>query len=79
VQWLNALLRLAWISSIQPLNGIPGFSQPAWSVIFAALEVIRRGQWNFYRLENEHLNNVGKYRAVKTVPLPFKKFEGGSV
>ncbi|KAK3003187.1 hypothetical protein RJ639_019916 [Escallonia herrerae] len=23
------------------------------------------------RLENEHLNNVGKYRAVKTVPLPF--------
>ncbi|CAK9228659.1 unnamed protein product [Sphagnum troendelagicum] len=77
--WLNALLRLAWISSIQPLNGIPGFSQPAWSVIFAALEVIRRGQWNFYRLENEHLNNVGKYRAVKTVPLPFKEFQGGSV
>ncbi|KAK7825610.1 phosphate transporter pho1 like protein 3 [Quercus suber] len=30
---------------------------------------------NFYaqllRLENEHLNNVGKYRAFKTVPLPF--------
>ncbi|CAL5396459.1 unnamed protein product [Camellia sinensis] len=22
-------------------------------------------------LENEHLNNVGKYRAFKTVPLPF--------
>lgn len=27
------------------------------------------------RIENEHLNNVGKYRAVKTVPLPFKEFE----
>lgn len=26
-------------------------------------------------MENEHLNNVGKYRAVKTVPLPFKEFE----
>lgn len=24
-----------------------------------------------FRLENEHLNNVGKYRAFKTVPLPF--------
>ncbi|THF97314.1 hypothetical protein TEA_013069 [Camellia sinensis var. sinensis] len=24
-----------------------------------------------YRLENEHLNNVGKYRAFKLVPLPF--------
>lgn len=23
------------------------------------------------RLENEHLNNVGKYRAFKSVPLPF--------
>ncbi|PNX61798.1 hypothetical protein L195_g060841 [Trifolium pratense] len=22
-------------------------------------------------LENEHLNNVGKYRAFKSVPLPF--------
>lgn len=23
------------------------------------------------RLENEHLNNVGKFRAFKSVPLPF--------
>jgi hypothetical protein len=27
------------------------------------------------RLENEHLNNVGKFRAVKTVPLPFRELE----
>jgi hypothetical protein len=26
-------------------------------------------EWN--RMENEHLNNVGKYRAFKSVPLPF--------
>lgn len=26
----------------------------------------------FIRLEHEHLNNVGHYRAVKTVPLPFR-------
>ncbi|CAN1760270.1 Phosphate transporter PHO1 [Linum perenne] len=38
----------------------------------ASLEVIRRGHWNYYRLENEHLNNVGKFRAVKAVPLPFR-------
>ncbi|CAM6047743.1 unnamed protein product [Sphagnum compactum] len=74
----NVLLRsLVWILLFLPLNVIPGFSQPAWEVIFAALEVIRRGLWNFHRLENEHLNNVGNYRAVKTVPLPFKEFEGG--
>lgn len=48
VQVVNAILRLAWISSIQHME-IPGFSQAGWDIIFAALEVIRRGQWNFYR------------------------------
>ncbi|KAG0563848.1 hypothetical protein KC19_8G064200 [Ceratodon purpureus] len=76
---LNVVLRLAWVSSIQHVNMIPGFSQAGWDIIFASLEVIRRGHWNFYRLENEHLNNVGKFRAVKTVPLPFKEFEDRSV
>ena len=27
-------------------------------------------------MENEHVNNVGKFRAVKTVPLPFRDNEG---
>ncbi|KAL0287512.1 UNVERIFIED_CONTAM: Phosphate transporter [Sesamum calycinum] len=39
--------------------------------LVASLEIIRRGLWNFFRLENEHLNNVGKFRAFKSVPLPF--------
>lgn len=26
-----------------------------------------------YRLENEQLNNAGKFRAVKAVPLPFSE------
>ena len=25
----------------------------------------------YFRVENEHLNNVGKDRAFKSVPLPF--------
>lgn len=33
----------------------------------------------YNRLENEHLNNVGKFRAVKNVPLPFKEFEGATL
>lgn len=76
---VNVVLRLAWVSSIQHVNMIPGFTQAGWDIIFASLEVIRRGHWNFYRLENEHINNVGKFRAVKTVPLPFKEFEGTCV
>lgn len=27
--------------------------------------------WNFFRLENEHLNNCGHFRAIKDIPLPF--------
>lgn len=27
------------------------------------------------RLENEHLNNAGKFRAVKPVPLPFHEVD----
>jgi len=30
---------------------------------------------NICRLENEHLNNAGKFRAVKTVPLPFREVD----
>ncbi|KAK6159919.1 hypothetical protein DH2020_003300 [Rehmannia glutinosa] len=67
---LNVLLRLAWMQTVM---GITIFSLHRQTVvtIVASLEIIRRGLWNFFRLENEHLNNVGKYRAFKSVPLPF--------
>ncbi len=41
------------------------------TAIIGAAEILRRGQWNLLRLENEHLNNVGQYRAVQDIPLPF--------
>lgn len=25
--------------------------------------------WNFFRLENEHLNNVGEFRAVRDISI----------
>ena len=31
----------------------------------AVAEVYRRVIWNMIRLENEHLNNVGEFRAVR--------------
>jgi len=35
--------------------------------------------WNFFRLENEHLNNCGQFRAIKDIPLPFHiRIEGES-
>jgi hypothetical protein len=32
-----------------------------------------RNIWSFFRLENEHLNNCGQYRAVKEVPVLVKE------
>ncbi|KAG7985339.1 hypothetical protein I3843_03G020700 [Carya illinoinensis] len=68
---LNVLLRLAWMQSVLGLRETPVLHRQALIAIVACLEIIRRGIWNFFRLENEHLNNVGKYRAFKSVPLPF--------
>ncbi|URE12448.1 EXS family [Musa troglodytarum] len=67
---LNSVLRLAWIGSVMPLS-LGQVEHRSLDFLLASLEIVRRGHWNFYRLENEHLNNVGKFRAVKTVPLPF--------
>lgn len=37
--------------------------------VTAPLEVFRRFVWNFFRLENEHLNNCGKFRAVRDISI----------
>lgn len=29
----------------------------------------RRFVWNFFRLENEHLNNCGQFRAVRDISI----------
>ncbi|KAJ4710614.1 Phosphate transporter PHO1-like protein [Melia azedarach] len=68
---LNLVLRLAWLLTVLHSN-FERVDYRVTGLFLAALEVIRRGIWNFYRLENEHLNNAGKFRAVKTVPLPFE-------
>ncbi|KAG6398970.1 hypothetical protein SASPL_140442 [Salvia splendens] len=71
---LNLVLRLAWLQTVFHYN----FEKVDYRVtmlFLAALEVVRRGQWNFYRLENEHLNNAGHFRAVKIVPLPFHEVD----
>ncbi|VFQ85416.1 unnamed protein product [Cuscuta campestris] len=69
---LNFVLRLAWVETVMRFN-VGVFESRLLDFSLASLEVIRRGHWNFYRLENEHLNNVGKFRAVKAVPLPFRE------
>ncbi|RDX67797.1 Phosphate transporter PHO1 [Mucuna pruriens] len=71
---LNVVLRVAWVESIVHFKVGPVQAR-LLDFLLASLEVIRRGHWNFYRLENEHLNNVGHFRAVKAVPLPFREID----
>ncbi|XP_058195090.1 phosphate transporter PHO1 homolog 3-like [Rhododendron vialii] len=73
---LNMLLRLVWMQTVLNFS-VPFLHIQTLTALVAVLEIIRRGIWNFFRLENEHLNNVGKYRAFKTVPLPFNYDEDG--
>ncbi|KAL0461612.1 UNVERIFIED_CONTAM: Phosphate transporter [Sesamum latifolium] len=70
LQVLNVLLRLVWMQLILGFE-VPFLHRKAMVALVACLEILRRGIWNFFRLENEHFNNVESYRAFKTVPLPF--------
>ena len=33
--------------------------------------------WNFFRLENEHLNNCGQFRVVRDISIQPLNIEGG--
>lgn len=62
----NFVIRFLWV-----------FYIPSWphftlrSFVAGILEMLRRVQWNFYRLENEHLGNMDQYRITREVPLPY--------
>ncbi|KAH6824863.1 EXS family protein [Perilla frutescens var. hirtella] len=71
---LDIFLRFAWLQLVLILD-VHSLHGKTVSTIFSCLEILRRGLWNFFRLENEHLNNVGKFRAFKSVPLPFTYYE----
>ncbi|CAE7131059.1 unnamed protein product, partial [Rhizoctonia solani] len=63
----NVLIRFSWIGYI-PRGGL---SITTRSFIFAVLEMVRRVQWNFFRLENEHVGNADQFRVIREIPLPY--------
>ncbi|XP_055711074.1 xenotropic and polytropic retrovirus receptor 1 homolog [Phlebotomus papatasi] len=64
----DALLRLSWLGAFV-LSEAKIVSGEVMTSITAPLEVFRRFVWNFFRLENEHLNNCGKFRAVRDISI----------
>ncbi|KAK7571792.1 hypothetical protein V9T40_014264 [Parthenolecanium corni] len=60
------ILRFFWLITFL-LNANGWVSSEVISSVSAPLEIFRRFVWNFFRLENEHLNNCGKFRAVRDI------------
>ncbi|PPR01240.1 hypothetical protein CVT24_006004 [Panaeolus cyanescens] len=63
----NLLLRFIWVIYIPQHND----SVKLRTFVVGFLEMLRRWQWNFYRLENEHIGNMDQYRVTREVPLPY--------
>ncbi|KAK0564716.1 Xenotropic and polytropic retrovirus receptor 1 [Tilletia horrida] len=63
----NVIIRSSWVIYLLPGPALT----PLRAFIIALLEMLRRWQWNMYRLENEHLGNADDFRVVKDVPLPY--------
>ncbi|XP_046607665.1 xenotropic and polytropic retrovirus receptor 1-like isoform X6 [Neodiprion virginianus] len=62
------ILRFGWAFSLS-LTEMGYVHADLMVSIVAPLEVFRRFVWNFFRLENEHLNNCGKFRAVRDISI----------
>ncbi|KAI0763435.1 EXS-domain-containing protein [Trametes elegans] len=63
----NIIIRFIWVIYI-PQSGVDFIIK---TFITGMLEALRRWQWNFLRLENEHLGNIDQYRVTREVPLPY--------
>jgi hypothetical protein len=64
----NLALRVSWVLTISPARIGLNVDHDIVLLLVASLEIIRRSQWNIYRMENEHLNNCGQFRVTREIP-----------
>ena len=71
----NLVGRFAWAVTITPHmnHGVffifSGLTNEGLATLVAVVELLRRAQWTFLRLENEYLNNTAHYRSVVAAPM----------
>ena len=64
----DIIFRFMWTLTVSIGNA--GFLHYEFFRLFiATCEIFRRFIWNFFRLENEHLNNCGQFRAVRDISI----------
>jgi hypothetical protein len=69
---MNLFLRFTWVVLLAPNHWDWLAHANVVVYVLAVLEVCRRSVWVLLRMENEHSNNVGNYRATKELPMPFE-------
>ena len=63
---LGWAVKLTFVEFLVNSEGSPVIEPTIVTSILAFLEIFRRFVWNFFRLENEHLNNCGEFRVIST-------------
>lgn len=64
----DLVFRFGWTLNLS-LTTMGAIPPDLITLVLAPLEIFRRFLWNFYRLENEHLNNCGEFRAVRDISI----------
>ncbi|WOO82310.1 Xenotropic and polytropic retrovirus receptor 1 [Vanrija pseudolonga] len=67
----NIIVRFIWVWYIP--NTVIHPRLRSW--MFALFEMLRRWQWNFFRVETEHLGNADAYRVTREIPLPYRRVD----
>ncbi|KAH6893262.1 EXS family-domain-containing protein [Thelonectria olida] len=67
---VDPILRFAWIFYAIFTHDKQHSTIVSFMVAF--MEVLRRGMWALFRVENEHCANVSQYKASRDVPLPYR-------
>jgi hypothetical protein len=66
-------LRMSWTLTLSP-NHFNIWS-PLFLFVISSVEIFRVFLWNFIRVEKDHVVNVGDFKAVISIPLPYKFVE----
>ncbi|PHH63384.1 hypothetical protein CDD81_5985 [Ophiocordyceps australis] len=67
---LDPILRFSWV--FYAIYTHRSQHSSIISFLVSLSEVIRRGMWALFRVENEHCANVAQYKASRDVPLPYR-------
>ena len=62
---VNLVFRLAWVATLSPsIVQSFGGSKHLFTLLTGSLEILRRGFWNLFRVEKEHLINFKNFQAI---------------